>query len=311
MFSRDQILENYTDLIIAPLSGFTIKPFRQLLREYGFKGLYYTEMLNPYEIKKGKVEKIDILDKESPVGVQLFGGYKKGLYKETMNRLKEYGRFDIIDLNMGCPIRKVVHSGGGVHLLKNIDEAKYILKEIRSEWDGPLSIKTRIGFTMDDIDNTIVKLKELLVFEPDFFSIHFRTVEEKFTPPPHWDLYKKFKEELKIFIYLNGGVYDKNTIKYIKRTISPDGIMLSRGILYDPFIFSEDKGGLMKKISFSKKFLRYFVNSYGEKRLKETRKFFAYLFKGEIYSREFKKKVYSAQNYDEYIAAFEIYDYEL
>ena len=89
MFSHDQILENYTDLIIAPLSGFTIKPFRQLLREYGFKGLYYTEMINPYEIKKKKVEKIDILDKESPVGVQLFGGYKKGLYKETVSRLKE------------------------------------------------------------------------------------------------------------------------------------------------------------------------------------------------------------------------------
>ena len=305
MYSHEQIIENFTDTIIAPLAGYTTLPFRILLRKLGFKGLFFNEMINPFEIKKKRFNKLMFLKKENPIGIQLFGGYKEGIYSGAIREIQKKCHFDIVDLNMGCPVKKVIHAGGGVALLKNFSEVHKILEEVRSVWKGALSIKTRIGFDMDDVSKTIENLKTIKKYDLDFITIHFRTVHEGFETKPHIELYTDFKNELNTFIYYNGGVNKPIDIKNIKDNISPDGIMLARGILNNPLLFKNEIMGLNEKLSFAKEFIELYKKYYGEDGLRDTRKFMVYLFKGEVYSKKVRERIFAANNLKEYLLALE------
>ena len=305
MYSHEQIIENFTNIIIAPLAGYTILPFRILLRKLGFKGLFFNEMINPYEIKKARFNKLVFGEKDDPIGIQLFGGYGEGIYKNAIEKIREFYEFNLVDLNMGCPVKKVTHAGGGVELLRNFSEVHKILEEIRSTWKGSLSIKTRIGFNVEEISQTIEKLKTLKHYDLDFITIHFRTVTEGFTTPPHYDLYKVFKKELDTFIFYNGGMNTPEDIEKIKNEIKPDGIMLARGILGNPLLFKGEHMGLNEKLIFAKELVKLHKKYYGEQSLADTRKFMVYLFKGEVYSKSIREKCFAANTLDEYLSALE------
>ncbi|MCK5598396.1 tRNA-dihydrouridine synthase family protein [bacterium] len=307
MFSQDQILEKLTEPIIAPLSGYTSLPFRELLRQNGFTGLYFPEMINPFEIARGKFDKTFSFKEDQPYGIQLFGGFQKGIFQEAIHILLKKADPVLLDLNMGCPVKKILKTGGGVKLLERKDDAKAILEDIRKVWKGPLSIKTRIGFTLNDIEETVSFLKELQVFDLTFITVHFRTVAEGFSPPPHWELYKQFKDQLDVPLILNGGIYSVAHIREIKEKISPDGIMLARGILMNPLLFKEKTPSLNEKIDMAKFFIKKYSEIYGERRLHEIRKFMVFLFKGEIYSKALKEKLFSSTNLEEYLESFTFY----
>ncbi len=307
MYSHAQIIENYSDIVIAPLCGYTRRPFRRALRDIGFKGLYFTEMMNPFEILAKRIKKAVSIEKESPIGIQLFGGYSKGKFRESVFLLKNRFRFDHLDLNMGCPAKQVTGSGGGARLLERMDEARFILEEIRSVWNGSLSVKTRIGWDLSEKDKTLEGLKTLIPFGLDFVTIHFRTVKEGFAGEPHFELYNEFKKELGVFTYLNGGILDRMKLIEVKDRYDPDGIMLARGILENPFLWEGITPGLDQKIEFARKLICYYPLYPLECSMLELRKHLAVLFKGEIYSHRLREQIFKAQTKEEYLRVFDEY----
>ena len=240
-----------SNVIQSPLAGVTDKIFRKFIRRWAPDSLLFTEMINATSLKLGYgLEKINQISKEEgPVGIQLFDNRPNSI-ADAAKEAESLGAY-IIDINMGCPVKKIAKKGGGSALLKDPSLAVELVKQISRAVKIPVSVKTRIGWSYKD-KNFIDFLLRLQDAGANMFTIHGRTREQGFNGKADWQFIRKLKEELEIPLIANGDIYNvKDAIECLKIT-KADGIMIGRGILGSPWIIGEIDSALKGLENFKK-----------------------------------------------------------
>ena len=240
-----------SNVIQSPLAGVTDKIFRKFIRRWAPDSLLFTEMINATSLKLGYgLEKINqISNEEGPVGIQLFDNRPNSI-ADAAKEAESLGAY-IIDINMGCPVKKIAKKGGGSALLKDPSLAVELVKQISRAVKIPVSVKTRIGWSYKD-KNIIDFLLRLQDAGANMFTIHGRTREQGFNGKADWQFIRKLKEELEIPLIANGDINNvKDAIECLKIT-KADGIMIGRGILGSPWIIGEIDSALKGLENFKK-----------------------------------------------------------
>ena len=240
-----------SNVIQSPLAGVTDKIFRKFIRRWAPDSLLFTEMINATSLKLGYgLEKINqISNEEGPVGIQLFDNRPNSI-ADAAKEAESLGAY-IIDINMGCPVKKIAKKGGGSALLKDPSLAVELVKQISRAVKIPVSVKTRIGWSYKDkkIIDFLLRLQDA---GANMFTIHGRTREQGFNGKADWQFIRKLKEELEIPLIANGDIYNVKDATECLKITKADGIMIGRGILGSPWIIGEIDSALKGLENFKK-----------------------------------------------------------
>lgn len=224
--------------ILAPMAGVTDLPFRLLCKEQG-AGLLCMEMISAkalqYKNKNTKVL-LAIHPQEYPVSLQLFGSDPK-IISEQAKRIEDLP-FQILDINMGCPVPKVVKNGEGSALMKNPKLVFEIVSQLVKAIEKPVTVKIRKGFDDDHINAVeIAKIAEEA--GASAVAVHGRTREQYYSGEADWDIIRQVKEAVSIPIIGNGDVTSPEKAEKLVKETGCDGIMLGRAVQGNPWLFSE------------------------------------------------------------------------
>ena len=298
---------------LAPMEGVTDSVFRQILCDIGRPDLFFTEFLNVEGFcSKGRekvMHRLQFVKKEKPVVVQLWGNVPE-YYIETVKYVKTL-KPDGIDINVGCSVRDVLSSGRCSALIKERALVREIVEAVKSESGGiPVSVKTRLGYDVIDIEGWIGFLLKLNL---DLITIHGRISKEGYSTPSRWDEIAecvKLRDEISpnTLIIGNGDVKNlKQGQAYVKK-YGVDGFMIARGILNNPWLFSgRDKSEITKeeRIDVLVKHLKLFEKSWdGTKPFNSQKKYIkAYIggFKGANELRKNLMRMNSTVEIREYL----------
>lgn len=231
-------IEIGNNLILAPMAGVTDLPFRLLCKEQGC-GLLYSEMVSAKAIlynNKNTLELLKVEEKEHPIALQLFGSEPETM-AEAAKRLEE-GSFDFFDINMGCPVPKVVNNSEGSALMKNPKLAGEIVEAMVKAVKKPVTVKFRTGFTKDTI-NAVPFAKVMEASGASAIAVHGRTREQYYSGQANWDIIRQVKEAVSIPVIGNGDVNSGKSAKALLDETGCDGIMIGRGVRGNPWLFSQ------------------------------------------------------------------------
>lgn len=232
-------LELKNNVILAPMAGVTDLPYRLLCKEKGC-GLVYTEMVSAkaiYYDNKNTRLLMQIDEKERPVAVQLFGSDPDLMADMAKKITEENPHIDIIDINMGCPVPKVVNNGEGSALMKKPKLIGEIVKKVSTAIDKPLTIKIRKGF--DDTNINAVEVARIAEENgASAIGVHGRTRVQYYSGKADWNIIKKVKESVSIPVLGNGDVFSPEDAKRLIEETRCDGILIGRGAQGNPWIFS-------------------------------------------------------------------------
>lgn len=234
-------LEN--NVILAPMAGVTDLPFRVLCREQG-AGLVCMEMVSAkaiYYNNKGTWDLMRIDEREMPASLQFFGSDPDILAE--MARKIEHLPFAILDINMGCPVPKVVNNGEGSALMKNPALVAEIVTKVSRAISKPVTVKIRKGF-----DDSCINAPEIAHIAEECgaaaVAVHGRTRVQMYSGKADWDIIRQVKEKVTtIPIIGNGDVTDAKSAKALVAATNCDGIMIGRGAMGNPFLFRELTSG--------------------------------------------------------------------
>jgi len=227
-------------LALGPMAGVTDLPFRLLCKEMGCNMLY-TEMVSAKAIlykNKNTKELLNIDKNEHPVGVQLFGS-DPDIMAQIAAQVEE-GECDFIDINMGCPVPKIVNNGEGSALLKQPKLVEEILTKMVKAVNKPVTVKIRKGFENGTVYAAeIAKIAESCGVSA--IAVHGRTREQYYSGKADWDVIKDVKKAVKIPVIGNGDIFSAEDAKAMKEYTGCDGLMVARGARGNPWIFREIK----------------------------------------------------------------------
>lgn len=302
--------------ILAPMEGVTDTVFRQIVVSIGKPDVFFTEFV-PVDalLSKGKEKILTSLrftEIERPIVAQIWGTDPEKFYKvaQMLSKMK----FDGIDINMGCPDKNAMKKGACAALIKNPKLAKEIIDATIKGGSGlPVSVKTRIGFKKQDMENWVTALLQTPIAA---LILHLRTVPEMSKVPAHWEEIKsalKIRENLKskALIIGNGDVKTLKEAKDKCKKYTLDGVMIGRGIFDNVYLFNEKIDPVLvtpkQKISLLIKHLELFKKTWGDKKhfalMKKFVKCYVNNFNGASESRE---KLMRTKTLDELILQSEI-----
>lgn len=239
--------------ILGPMAGVSDLPFRLLCKEMG-AGLVCMEMVSAKAIAYQNKKTFDLmktLPQEAPVSLQLFGSEPE-LMAEVAKKIEEEP-FDILDINMGCPVPKVVNNGEGSALMKNPKLAAEIVRAISRAIKKPVTAKIRIGFDEAHL-NAVEMAKYLEDAGAAAIAVHGRTREQYYSGKANWEMIARVKEALSVPVIGNGDVTCPEDAERLQKETDCDGIMIARAAEGNPWIFRdmveyEEKGSYQGKVS--------------------------------------------------------------
>ena len=225
-------------VMLSPLAGVTDKIFRKLVRKWAPDSLLFTEMINATSLKCGYgTQKIKQLEfEQGPVGVQIFDN-RPFAVSEAAKLAEDSGAF-LIDINMGCPVKKISKKGGGSALINDRLLAVELVKRVSKAVKVPVTVKTRLGWENkeENIEEFLLNLQDA---GAEMITLHGRTRKEGFSGKADWDMIGKIKELLEIPVIANGDIKNPtDALNCLKKT-NADGLMIGRGILGSPWKIGE------------------------------------------------------------------------
>lgn len=296
---KDVLIEH--PFISAPLAGVSGPPYRQLVKRYG-ASLVFSEMISAKALimKSKKTFDLAYFEKEEkPFAAQLFGDEPEIMAQAAI--LLESAGIDIIDINMGCPVPKVLKTGGGAKLLQSVETAVDIVKAMVSAVKIPVTVKTRIGWS-NDLSGLDLGLR-LQEAGASAITYHARTCKQKYSGVADWTQLEKAKNMLSIPVIGSGDVFTAHNAVDMLRQTGVDGVMIARGAFGNPWIFKEslnilstgdtgDAPDKAEKILESIRFFNDMVAFYGDnKGVSLGRKHILWFLKGMPGSHKVKEEI--------------------
>jgi tRNA-dihydrouridine synthase B len=298
------------NLILAPLAGISNHPFRRICREFG-ADLTFSEMISIDGLlynNESTRRLMKVSDQEHPIGFQFFGNNPE-TFKKVIPQIESYNP-DLIDLNFGCPVRKVVSRGAGAAILKDIDHLQKIVNIVKLSSKIPVTVKIRVGW---DEKSIVVKDAALAAQEAgaDALTVHARTRSQGYSGKADWRYIAQVKDILKIPVIGNGDVFDGKSALEMFRSTGVDGVMLARGVLGKPWLFQQIlnflKSGsispeptLKRRIQIIEKHYQLELNAYPQDiALSQMKKHFVWYTKGLPYVAKLRNQIYRAKSYED------------
>jgi len=291
-------------LLLAPMEDVSDPPFRALCKKYG-ADLMYTEFISSEGLIRDAVkstQKLDIFEYERPIGIQIFGSNIESMKRAT--ELTEAANPDIIDINYGCPVKKVACKGAGAGILQDIPKMVEMTKEIVKSTSLPVTVKTRLGW--DDNSKYIVEVAERLQdVGIKAISIHGRTRKQMYKGDADWSLISDVANNprMNIPVFGNGDITTPEKALEYKNKFGVDGIMIGRASIGYPWVFNEIKHfmktgehlappTLSDRVEAAKEHLRRSLEWKGERLgVVEMRRHYANYFRGIPHFKEWRMKM--------------------
>jgi nifR3 family TIM-barrel protein len=262
-------------LVLAPMAGITQLPLRRLAKEAGC-ALVVTEMVSSNGLIHGGQKTLDLLKshpEEGPLSVQIFGVHPE-ILKEAAQIVQAQGAH-VLDINLGCSVRKIVKQGAGVALMGEPERLQTILKAVRAAVSIPLTVKLRAGW--DASGDQAMRIAHIAEdCGVDAVAIHPRTALQGFGGKADWSLIARLKEHLAVPVIGNGDVRTAHDVMRMESETGCDGVMIGRAAMGNPWIFSQAldlKDGrpvrvpdLLERLRVTLRYVEYFVDHFGETR---------------------------------------------
>lgn len=310
-----------SNIIVGPMAGVSNQAFRKVVSRYQ-PGLIYSEMVSDKAIiykneKTLLMTKVD--EDEGLVSMQLFGNEIASMVKAAQYLDQESG-CQIIDINMGCPVNKVVSGNGGASLMKDPQHASELVYAIKQVIDKPLTVKIRSGWD-EQSKNAVMMAKQLEQAGADALAIHGRTRAKMYSGDVDLDIIKAVKEAISIPVIGNGDIIDGDSAKKMFQHTGVDGIMIARAIWGQPWLVKEIdealKGSefnlsLQERFEVTIAFAKALVALKGEiTGMKEMRSHGSMALKGYPHSHQIKSKIAQVTSLNEFINILEMYQQQL
>ncbi len=291
-------------LLLAPMEDVSDPPFRALCKKHG-ADLMYTEFISSEGLIRDaakSVQKLDIYEYERPVGIQIFG-YDIDSMRESA-KIIEKTNPDIIDINYGCPVKKVACKGAGAGILQDIPKMVRMTQEIVNATNLPVTVKTRLGWDEDTkfVVDTAERLQDIGI---EAISIHGRTRKQMYKGEADWTLIGDVKNNprMRIPVFGNGDIDSPEKAVEYKNRYGIDGIMIGRASIGYPWVFNEIKHfmktgmhlespGISERVQAAKDHLQMSVNWKGEVLgIAEMKRHYSNYFKGISHIKEYRMKL--------------------
>jgi hypothetical protein len=278
-------------LILAPMAGITSLPYRRIMKSFG-AALVFTEMISANGLIRDGRKTFELLhscQEEAPLGVQLFGDEPE-ILAQGAAMIADARVGALLDINMGCPVKKVIRSGAGSALLKEPRRVAQILSAVRAAYRGPLTIKIRSGWDSDSLN--YIEIGRIAESEGvDAITLHPRTRSQAFSGKADWRQIGELKAELKIPIFGSGDIFTAEDGLNMLRQTACDGLMIGRGAYGNPWLFrdilTQLKGGesipptAAEKLEIAIQHLEFYREQFGDhKTILEMRKHLCWYARG-------------------------------
>ena len=305
-------------LLLAPMEDVSDPPFRALCKQNG-ADLMFTEFISSEGLTRDaekSIQKLDIYNMERPIGIQIFGHDIESMMQAT--RICESVSPEIIDINYGCPVKKVTKKGAGAAILQDIPKMVEMTKKIVESTEIPVTVKTRLGW--DESSMYIIEVAERLQdVGIKAISIHGRTRKQMYKGVANWDLIAEVKnnQRMHIPIFGNGDVDSVEKAKIMKDKYGLDGAMIGRAAIGYPWIFNEikhffktgqhlPKPSLEERVSICKQHLLHSLDWKGEKLgIAEMKRHYSNYFKGIPNFKSCRIKMITSESSDEILKILE------
>ena len=290
-------------LLLAPMEDVSDPPFRRLCKMQG-ADLMYSEFISSEGLIRDAIKsrkKLDIFDYERPVGIQIFGGDEEAMAMSA--KIVEAVQPDLVDINFGCPVKKVVSKGAGAGVLKDIDLMVKLTKAVVNSTELPVTVKTRLGWDSEsiNIEEVAERLQDAGI---KALTIHARTRTQMYRGEADWEYISKVKNNpnIEIPIFGNGDIDSPEKAKEYREKYNVDGMMIGRAAIGYPWIFNEVKHffqtgeklhepTLKDRLDAVKNHAEWSVEWKGERAgLVEMRQHYGNYFRGIPYFKEFRSR---------------------
>jgi nifR3 family TIM-barrel protein len=299
-------------LLLAPMEDVSDPPFRALCKKHG-ADLMYTEFISSEGLIRDaakSVQKLDIFEYERPIGIQIFGSEIESMKQAA--EIIDRTRPDLLDINYGCPVKKVACKGAGAGILQDIPKMVRMTAEVVKSTSLPVTVKTRLGWD-DDTKNIVEVAERLQDIGIEALSIHGRTRKQMYKGDADWTLIGEVKNNsrMRIPIFGNGDIDSPEKALEYKNRYGVDGVMIGRASIGYPWIFNEIKHfmetrehlsapGIIERVQAARDHLEMSVKWKGTLvGINEMKRHYTNYFKGIAHFKDYRTKLVTTSELDE------------